>query len=109
MRKSLCVVVAAIAAIVISPLTAHATSTLKKQISGRSYCYGNGTKITFNADGTMTNNFGKIRRWSVDNAGTSITYSGPGFSHTVPTTIDASGALTEKDLSGGPTSVANPC
>ena len=108
MRKLMGVVLA-IAAVAGSTIVAQADSKLSKQIVGKSFCYASGRKITFNPDGTMPNNFGKERHWSVDRSGANITYSGPGFSHTVSTTIDASGALTETDPSSGRSSTASPC
>jgi hypothetical protein len=108
MRKLISFAIA-VAAISFLALTAQAANSLKNGIFGRSFCYTNGQKITFNTDGTLSNDFGKTRRWSVNKDGTSITYSGPGFSHTVPTTIDASGILKETNPSSGQTNTANPC
>ena len=108
MRKFASVVVA-IVAVAASTIGAQADNKLNKQIVGKSFCYAGGRKITFSPDGTMPNNFGKERHWSVDKSGANIIYSGPGFSHTVPTTIETSGALRETDPSTGQSSTANPC
>jgi hypothetical protein len=99
----------AIVALVSSTLAAQAANSLKKQISGRSFCYSDGQKVTFNSDGTFFNIRGVTGTWSVSKDGRSIIYYMHRGSVTNPTTIDSSGILTEINGFDGKTYTANPC
>ena len=85
----------AIVALCSSTLEVQAANSLKKQISGRSFCYTSGQKVTFNSDGTFSNTRGVIGKWAVSKDGLSIIYSMQNRSVTNTTKIDSSGILTE--------------